>query len=62
MISEKIEELVNVLEEGMKKLGNNNALTDMGAIEAHGLAIINAAKIMAKSIDNLSYVIERLKS
>lgn len=47
---------------GLRDLGNADAATPMGAIEAHGKAITDAASTIAMSIDSLAQTIGALQT
>jgi len=46
--------MVRVLEHGLDRLGNTDATTPMGALEAHSKAILNAAERIALAIETLA--------
>ena len=52
--SPTITDALDGIADALKWLGNGDASTPMGAIEAHGKAILDAADKIAASIDNLA--------
>jgi len=52
-----IDGLSQVMEYGLSQLGNAQAFTGMGAIEAHGLAIRESGDRIAEAIEKLAEVI-----
>lgn len=46
---------------GLKYLGNGNAMTSMGAIEGHAVAIKDSAEIIANAIHDLADAIRESK-
>ena len=60
-ISEALDRLGQAIATGLAGLGNGNAYTPMGALEAHGKAILEAADNIASAIRELSNSIDTLK-
>ena len=60
-IVEAIDGLANAIHGGLSQLGNGNASTPMGAFEAHGHAMLEAAENIASAIRELSISIDTLK-
>lgn len=60
-IVDAVNSLAEAIRVGLQQLGNGGASTPMGAIEAHGCAIIEAADKISYSISELSYAIRSLK-
>ena len=58
---EAIDGLAHAIHLGLSNLGNGNAATPMGALEAHGQAILEAAENIASAILQLSISIDRFK-
>ena len=52
-----INHLANAVRVGLRDLGNGNAASPMGAIEAHGVAIREAASTIADAIMDLANAI-----
>jgi hypothetical protein len=44
----------------LRDLGNGNAATSMGAIEAHGKATLDSASLIADGLGSVARAIERL--
>jgi len=57
-IAEAIESLAEAIHSGLSQLGNGNASTPMGAFEAHGAAMLEAAENIASAIRELSVSID----
>ena len=57
-IVEAIDGLANAISRGLNQLGNGNASTPMGAFEAHGAAMLEAAENIASAIRELSSSID----
>ena len=57
-IAEAIESLAEAIHSGLSQLGNGNASTPMGAFEAHGAAMLEAAENIASAIRELSASID----
>jgi hypothetical protein len=57
-IAEAIESLADAIHSGLSQLGNGNASTPMGAFEAHGAAMLEAAENIASAIRELSASID----
>ena len=57
-IAEAIESLADAIHRGLSQLGNGNASTPMGAFEAHGAAMLEAAENIASAIRELSASID----
>ena len=60
-VVEAIDGLAHAVHLGLSNLGNGNAATPMGALEAHGQAILEAAETIASAILQLSISIDRFK-
>ena len=60
-VVEAIDGLAHAVHLGLSNLGNGNAATPMGALEAHGQAILEAAENIASAILQLSISIDRFK-
>jgi len=60
-ICEAIDNLARAIHLGLRQLGNADAVSPMGAIEAHGVAIRDAAKDIAGAIQELSGAIDRIE-
>ena len=60
-ISEAIELLAHAIQHGLSRLGTGDAFTSMGALEAHGAAILTAAGDIADAIRELSASIDAMK-
>ena len=60
-IIEAIDGLAHAIHLGLSNLGNGNAATSMGALEAHGQAMLEAAENIASAIRELSISIDTLK-
>ena len=60
-IVEAIDGLAQAIHRGLSQLGNGNASTPMGAFEAHGHAMLEAAENIASAIRELSISIDTLK-
>ena len=60
-IIEAIDGLAHAIHLGLSNLGNGNAATSMGALEAHGKAVLEAGENIASAIRELSGVIDRFK-
>ena len=58
---EAIDGLAHAIHLGLSNLGNGNAATPMGALEAHGQAMLAAAENIASAIRELSSSIDTLK-
>ena len=58
---EAIDGLANAIHVGLSQLGNGNAATPMGAFEAHGAAMLEAAENIASAIRELSASIDTMK-
>jgi len=61
-IAEAIDSLANAIHTGLSQLGNGNASTPMGAFEAHGVAMLEAAENIASAIRELSSSIDAVQS
>ena len=59
-IIEAIDGLAHSIYLGLSNLGNGNAATPMGALEAHGQAMLEAAENIASAIRELSASIDVL--
>ena len=59
-IVDVIDKLAVSLSCALGNLGHSNASTDMGAIEAHGLAVIKAGEAIASAINNLAEAVNQL--
>jgi hypothetical protein len=59
-IAEALYSLSNNVSTALKYLGNGDAATPMGAIEAHGKAILDASERIALSLDGIAEAINRL--
>ena len=59
-IIEAIDGLAHAIHVGLSNLGNGNAATPMGALEAHGKAMLEAAENIASAIRELSGSIDAL--
>ena len=57
-IVEAIDGLANAIFRGLSQLGNGDASTPMGAFEAHGAAMLEAAENIASAIRELSSSID----
>ena len=57
-IIEAIDGLAKAIHGGLSQLGNGNASTPMGAFEAHGAAMLEAAENIASAIRELSSSID----
>jgi len=57
-IAEAIESLAEAIHSGLSQLGNGDASTPMGAFEAHGAAMLEAAENIASAIRELSVSID----
>ena len=57
---EAIDGLAHAIHLGLSNLGNGNAATPMGALEAHGQAMLAAAENIASAIRELSGSIDAL--
>jgi len=57
-IVEAIDGLARAIHGGLSQLGNGNASTPMGAFEAHGAAMLEAAENIASAIRELSISID----
>ena len=57
---EAIDGLANSIHVGLIQLGNGNASTPMGAFEAHGAAMLEAAENIASAIRELSASIDTI--
>ena len=55
---EAIDGLAHAILVGLSQLGNGNASTPMGAFEAHGAAMLEAAENIASAIRELSSSID----
>lgn len=53
--------LAHAVGEGLKRLGLGDANTRMGAIEAHGKAILDASKTIAGAIESLAEAVRRAR-
>ena len=60
-IVEAIDGLAHAIFRGLSQLGNGNASTPMGAFEAHGHAMLEAAENIASAIRELSRSIDALQ-
>ena len=60
-IVEAIDGLAQAIHGGLSQLGNGNASSPMGAFEAHGHAMLEAAENIASAIRELSISIDTLK-
>ena len=60
-ISEALDRLGQAIATGLAGLGNGNAYTPMGALEAHGQAILDAADNIASASRELSISIDTCK-
>jgi hypothetical protein len=60
-IAEAIDGLAHSIHVGLSQLGNGNAATPMGAFEAHGAAMLEAAENIASAIRELSASIDAMK-
>ena len=60
-IVEAIDGLAHAIHLGLSNLGKGNAATPMGALEAHGQAILDAADNIASAIRELSISIDTFK-
>ena len=60
-IIEAIDGLAHAIHLGLSNLGNGNAATPMGALEAHGKAMLEAAENIASAIRELSSSIDTFK-
>jgi hypothetical protein len=60
-IIEAIDGLAHAIHLGLSNLGNGNAATSMGALEAHGQAMLEAAENIASAIRELSSSIDTFK-
>ena len=60
-IIEAIDGLAKAIHGGLSQLGNGNASTPMGAFEAHGAAMLEAAENIASAIRELSSSIDALQ-
>ena len=60
-IIEAIDGRAHAIHLGLSNLGNGNAATPMGALEAHGQAMLAAAENIASAIRELSSSIDTLK-
>ena len=60
-VVEAIDGLAYAVHLGLSNLGNGNAATPMGALEAHGQAILAAGENIASAIRELSISIDRFK-
>ena len=60
-IVKAIDGLAHAIHLGLSNLGNGSAATPMGALEAHGQAILEAAETIASAILQLSISIDRFK-
>ena len=60
-VVEAIDGLARAIHLGLSNLGNGNAATPMGALEAHGQAMLEAAENIASAIRELSSSIDTLK-
>ena len=60
-VVEAIDGLAQAIHGGLSQLGNGNASTPMGAFEAHGHAMLEAAENIASAIRELSISIDTLK-
>jgi len=49
--------LADSVSEAIQQLGNNGAATPMGAIEAHGVAIIEAATLISSALNDVAEAI-----
>ena len=58
---EAIDGLAHAILVGLSQLGNGNASTPMGAFEAHGAAMLEAAENIASAIRELSASIDAMK-
>ena len=58
---EAIDGLAHAIHLGLSNLGNGNAATPMGALEAHGQAMLEAAENIASAIRELSISIDTFK-
>jgi len=58
---EAIDGLAHAILVGLSQLGNGNASSPMGAFEAHGAAMLEAAENIASAIRELSSSIDALK-
>jgi hypothetical protein len=64
MACEEISEaeiIAGAITSGLKWLGNGNASTPMGAIEAHGKSILDSATLIADALHDVADAIRRLK-
>jgi hypothetical protein len=60
-IVEAIDGLAHAIHLGLSNLGKGNAATPMGALEAHGQAILEAAETIAGAISQLSLSIDHFE-
>ena len=60
-IVEAIDGLAQAIHGGLSQLGNGNASTPMGAFEAHGAAMLEAAENIASAIRELSSSIDAVQ-
>ena len=60
-IVEAIDGLGHAIRLGLSNLGNGDAFTQMGALEAHGKAILEAAETIAGAISQLSLSIDHFE-
>jgi hypothetical protein len=58
---EAIDGLAHAIRVGLSQLGNGDASTPMGAFEAHGAAMLEAAENIASAIRELSASIDAMK-
>jgi hypothetical protein len=58
---EAIDGLAHAILVGLSQLGNGNASSPMGAFEAHGAAMLEAAENIASAIRELSSSIDALQ-
>ena len=58
---EAIDGLAHAILVGLSQLGNGNASSPMGAFEAHGAALLEAAENIASAIRELSASIDVMK-
>jgi len=55
-----LDELSSGVRDGLSRLGNNDAFTPMGAIEAHALEIQRGSELIADSLESIGTAIESL--
>jgi len=60
-MEEAIDNIAHAIRYGLMALGNADASTPMGALEAHGKCIQDAAERIAESIDELAEAIRDVR-